>query len=49
MKIAVISFGTSDYEIGKYTKKINKEYCRYNNYNFSYLINPYNYLNMENY
>jgi hypothetical protein len=36
MKIAVISFGTSDYEIGNYTKKINKEYCIYNNYNFSY-------------
>ena len=36
MKIDVISFGTNNYKIGNYTKKINEKYCKKNNYNFNY-------------
>lgn len=34
MKIAVVSFSTHDYKIGKYTKVINKKYCKKNGYDF---------------
>ena len=32
LKICVVMFYTKDYKIGSHTEKINREYCKKNNY-----------------